>query len=543
MTDKQKKLDHLLGDMEKGFLEAGTDVVEIEQTLDTLKRNLAGKVSPGGDAAQQLSRIYVLYTGGTFGMKKATDIPGNPLIPMALGELKQMIPRSEKFVKNTYVHIDSFTPTELLDSSSMTPDDWLKIASKIEDNYNDYDGFVIIQGTDTLSYTSSALSFMFENLAKPVVITGSQLPLLEERTDAKLNYGHALQVAASAASGLPHIPEVVVVFADRILRGCRTRKMSASSWTGFDTPNCPPLGEIGEHVRIFENQIRPAPPTSRRFRVNKRLKSDVIDIGVFPGLRASTIKALFDAQQGENELAGLILRTYGTGNAPEDAAFLHTLSQAINEQGKVVVNITQCPQGMVEMGLYAASVGLLDAGVISGLDMTPEAALTKMMVTLGTNVGDQVKLQMQIDQRGEQSQSLFDLSFPLDSFSADGEPVSRPYSQFAQPDGRFNSIALSNAVLRIDGLQVEMGESKEGFLAVFMNFPSAQIEDIDDELNPNLILKIPVGEAMGTRIVEQLSKDQVKDIIGDSVVTLTFVPSNDFKFAMSSLSMSLFVNT
>ncbi|MFZ1989438.1 MAG: asparaginase, partial [Alphaproteobacteria bacterium] len=351
------------------------------------------------------SKVYVLYTGGTFGMKPNENKPGAPLSPMELDELRKELPDASVLAPGVKITLDRFN--RLLDSSAMTPDDWINIAKRIEQNYHEHDGFIVVQGTDTLAYTASALSFMLENLAKPVVVTGSQLPLTNPRTDAKLNYGHALQIAGYKTTDLPRIPEVIVVFADKILRGCRTRKMSASAWTGFDTPNCPPLGEIGERLRIYESQIRPPPAPGVDFQVNAILNADVLDLSLFPGLKATHLKQILSL----DNVKGVVLRTYGTGNAPDEPAFLDALREGITKADKVVVNITQCPQGMVEMGLYETSLGLIDNGVISGLDMTPEAALAKLMVTMGTRVGGQVKLQMQISQRGEQSQNLFDFQF------------------------------------------------------------------------------------------------------------------------------------
>ncbi|MEM7717652.1 MAG: asparaginase [Pseudomonadota bacterium] len=487
------------------------------------------------------SRVYVLYTGGTFGMHKDESAPGTPLIPMTLKDLEKYIPKASKFVPDTYVKLDVLPNDERMDSSSMTPKSWLKIAKQIEKNYDEFDGFVVIQGTDTLSYTASALSFMFESLAKPVVVTGSQLPLVEARTDANLNYGHALQIAAWQSSDLPLIPEVVVVFADRVLRGCRTRKMSASAWTGFDTPNCPPLGEIGEHVRIFESQILPPPEKNVRFRLNANLVMDVIDISLFPGFQAKDIRRLLD----NSETKGVVLRTYGTGNAPETPDFLAELRHAIQDEDKVVVNITQCPQGMVEMGLYAASVGLLDAGVISGLDMTPEAALTKMMVTMGTRIGDQVKLQMQINQRGEQSQNLFDLAYPIKNFFPDGSLITEPVRQYAQPDARFRSTDISSAVLRIDGLSMKWPKGG-GTLDVYMGHPNAAAKDALEEDHPQRIHRIEVGKSSKAgrqddgQIVQQLKKDQVRSLIVPGDITLTVVPSKGVSFSMARLSLSLF---
>ena len=479
-----------------------------------------------------LAKVYVLYTGGTFGMKPDIKTPGHPLRPMELEELETELPEASDLAPGAEVTLERFD--RLLDSSSMNPTDWINIARKIEQNYQSHDGFIVVQGTDTLSYTASALSFMLENLSKPVVITGSQLPLPNARTDAKLNYGHALQIAAYKATDLPRIPEVIVVFADKILRGCRTRKMSASSWTGFETPNCPPLGEIGEHVRIFESQIRPAPPSGLDLQVNSVLDPDVLDISLYPGMRPEHLKSILSL----DSVKGVVLRTYGTGNAPEDEAFIEALKTGIEKGNKTVVNITQCPQGSVEMGLYAASVGLLDNGVISGLDMTPEAALTKLMVTLGTRIGEQVKLQMQINQRGEQSQNLFDFNFKTISMT------DKPFSDFIIPDRRFDPTALSAAVLRMKELSVTVAnDAPNPVLDVYMNFPTAKAETLEREDHPRRLHRIKFAKNSTIDVVQALSKERVKNVIGDSDVVLTFVASPGVKFGFEKLSLSIFTRT
>jgi L-asparaginase len=479
-----------------------------------------------------LTKVYVLYTGGTFGMKPDLRTPGHPLRPMELNELESALPAASDLAPGAAVTLERFD--RLLDSSSMNPTDWVNIARKIEENYETHDGFIVIQGTDTLSYTASALSFMLENLSKPVVITGSQLPLPNARTDAKLNYGHALQIAAYKATDLPRIPEVIVVFADKILRGCRTRKMSASSWTGFETPNCPPLGEIGEHVRIFESQIRPAPASGLDLQVNSVLDPDVLDVSLYPGLRPEHLKSILSL----DSVKGVVLRTYGTGNAPEDDAFLDALKTGIEKDSKTVVNITQCPQGSVEMGLYAASVGLIDNGVISGLDMTPEAALTKLMVTMGTRIGEQVKLQMQINQRGEQSQNLFDFNFKT------VRNTDKPFSDFIVPDRRFDPASLSAAVLRMKNVKVTVPDNTPNpVLDVYMNFPTARAETLERPDHPRRLHRIELREDSTFNVVEQLSKEKVKNVIGDSDVVLTFVASPGVKFGFDRLSLSMFTRT
>lgn len=469
-------------------------------------------------------------------MHEDTTQPGNPLVPMGADKVREILPDANKFKKGADIAVEFDQLDELLDSSSMTPKEWILIGKRIEENYNKFDGFVIIHGTDTLSYTASALSFMFENLSKPIVVTGSQLPLNNPRTDAALNYGHAVMLAGYKATDLPLIPEVIVVFADKILRGCRTRKMSASAWTGFESPNAPPLGEIGEHVRVFESQIRPAPARDLEVQFNSELVTDVLDISLSPCLTATHLREILALK----DVKGVVLRTYGSGNATADPKFLDALRDGIRAGAKTVVNITQCPQGSVEMGLYQASVGLIDRGVISGLDMTPEAAMTKLMVILAARIGDQVKLQMQINERGEQSQNLFDLVYspPRPKLSAEN------YSQYVQPDRRFNRNDLSSAVIRIRHLRVGVDKSspRPTAIYIFMNFPNARAQ----ETHPRLVHKIDLEGKKSSEpfaVVETLSKDQVKNIIGDSDVVLTLVPSEGVHFAFEQLSLSLFTRS
>lgn len=486
------------------------------------------------------ANVFALYTGGTFGMHPDPNIPGHPLTAMDKESVKKLLPDAKRFKEGADIHVEFEQLDELLDSSSMTPKQWIQIGERIAQNYSAYDGFVVIHGTDTLSYTASALSFMFENLSKPIIVTGSQLPLMNPRTDAALNYGHAVMLAGYKATDLPLIPEVVVVFADKILRGCRTRKMSASAWTGFESPNAPPLGEIGEHVRIFESQIRPAPARDLEVQFNTQLVTEVLDISLYPGLRGNHLKEILSLP----DVKGVILRTYGTGNAPETDEFREALAAGMGNRQKTVVNITQCPQGSVEMGLYASSVGLLDQGVISGLDMTPEAALTKLMVNLGTRIGEQVKLQMQINQRGEQSQNLFDIVYsePRTNLSVSS------YSSSVQPDRRFDRNQLSTAVLRIKDLVVEVEDVSDPAIYVFMTFPGAKIESLSidpaskEPSHPRLIHKIDLAAKDSKKVdqVQELSKERIKNIIGEADIVLTLVPTRGVKFAFGRLSLSLF---
>jgi len=322
------------------------------------------------------TKVFILYTGGTIGMAtEEEDKPGSPLIPKPLSELLKYVKGLDK--ENIELDYESFD--EPLDSSDLEPDHWLEMAGRIEKAYDKHDGFVILQGTDTMAYTSSALAFMFENLAKPVVITGSQLPISDVRTDAVMNLVNAVHIAGYKAKGLPLIPEVVVVFADKILRGCRTHKVSGSSWAGFDSPNFPPLGTIGEHIRINTDLLRPLPSEGQKFQINRVMTNRVMEIALFPGFKPLHLKKVLSLE----DVDAIVLRTYGSGNAPGYTAFLDVIKEVVCVDKKVIVNITQCVEGMVEMGLYAASTGLLERGVISVSGYDTGSSLDKTYVDTG----------------------------------------------------------------------------------------------------------------------------------------------------------------
>lgn len=308
----------------------------------------------------QKKSIYVAYTGGTIGMQRST----NGYIPVS-GHLQQQLANMPEFHRP---EMPSFTIHEyepLIDSSDMTPVDWQAIAEDIQQHYDDYDGFVILHGTDTMAFTASALSFILENLAKPVIVTGSQIPLAELRSDGQTNLLNALYVAANYP-----VNEVSLFFNNKLLRGNRTTKAHADGFDAFASPNFPTLLEAGIHIRRLVPAQASLPDAP--LIVHPITPQPIGVITIYPGISADVVRNFL-----RQPVKALILRSYGVGNAPQSPALLDELRQA-SERGIVVINLTQCISGRVNMGGYATGNALAQAGVISGFDMTVEATLTKL---------------------------------------------------------------------------------------------------------------------------------------------------------------------
>ncbi|MGB5355894.1 MAG: asparaginase [Eudoraea sp.] len=320
------------------------------------------------------SKILLIYTGGTIGMIK--DYRSGALMPFDFSELESKIPE----LSQLECTIESISFEHPIDSSNMKPQDWLKIAGLIEQNYDLFDGFVVLHGSDTMSYTSSALSYMLENLSKPVVFTGSQLPIGDLRTDAKENLITSIQIAALKEKNKPLIQEVCLYFEYKLYRANRTTKVNAEHFKAFESPNFPPLITSGVHLKINYSSLL-KPKGNKKLVVHKALDNNVAILKLFPGFSEKLLEGVLRVP----DLKAIILETYGAGNAPTEEWLFRELKKAI-EKGIHIVNVTQCYGGSVLMGSYKTSEMLKKLPLINGGDITTEAAITKLMYLLGSRV-------------------------------------------------------------------------------------------------------------------------------------------------------------
>lgn len=335
-----------------------------------------------------MTKILIIYTGGTIGM--VNDIKTGTLIPFDFAQIKQNVPELARLNYELSVH--SFNP--ILDSSNMDPKIWAELAKLIAAKYNDFDGFVILHGSDTMSFTASALSFMLQNLAKPVVLTGSQLPIGEIRTDAKENLITALEIAATKNGNKPMVPEVCVYFDYQLFRGNRSIKYNSEKFEAFQSPNYPALAEAGVNLLFYHNYILPCPDGN--FAIHTHLNSNIGVLKMYPGISELAVKAIT-----ESDVDAIILETFGSGNTTTATWFINCLEKAI-EKGKIIIDISQCKGGSVQLGVYETSRKLQEMGIVSGYDMTFEATVTKLMFLMGQNLSTiEVKRLMEISIAGE----------------------------------------------------------------------------------------------------------------------------------------------
>jgi L-asparaginase len=421
----------------------------------------------------KLDKVLVIYTGGTIGSaSRDLDDPESPEVVYPWEDLKKAV----RGLSDIPFHVDAISFKDPLDSANVGPRHWRTMAHIIEQYYTQYAGFVIAHGTDTMVYTASALSFILENLEKPVIITGSQIPALKKiRNDAEQNLITSLLIANHEFARIPVVPEVAVFFRDKLIRGSRCKKVDASGYRAFDSPNYPLLGFAGDRIDIHEEVVR-KPDKSAGFQIQPMLNTDVIVIDIFPGFQDNT--KLISDMLGNEAVKGVVLKTYGAGNIPTTPAdLLGEIKKAV-DRGVFVINVTQCMKGDVQQGLYDTSAVLQDAGVISGQDITPEAALCKLMNVIGNPILDHDQKRKSICQNmaGEQRYSMYDTTIDATPAKVDSA---------AGFGGRYRSTGVAINVALKDRIQralirfcgAEISGAEKLLLKLFINLPPAASPD------------------------------------------------------------------
>jgi len=498
--------------------------------------------------------VLIIYTGGTLGSITKNDDPLSPLIPGSLKDIFKYISSKYYDASDQKIFIDeewvklgfhSFDPP--IDSSNVTPEDWRAISKTIRDNYSKYEGFVVIHGTDTMAYTASALSFMLMNLNKPVIITGSQKPIASTRSDAVQNLITSIEIAAASSLNKFVVPEVTVFFRDELLRGCRTSKYSASNYSGFKSPNLLNLGFADEYITYNESFISKG--SQQSLRIDNQFESNIIILSITPGMDLDLLEEIMTSEK----IKGIIIKTYGTGNAPTSQKFLDIIEKSINN-GKVIINITQCLSGEVELGLYDVSAGLLSRGIVTGMDMTDEAAYTKLGVLLAREKNESGEINsnkvadlMQLNLKGEQRQSVFRVHFNNNSkISLEDEPTiiyQKGEKMVESIDRKYNYLSIDKAFLRI--MRISIKDANRGLikLKVFINDDSAS-EDTNTD-SPNYIgsKEIEWRNDNGEQSIFFNITEQAKKFIDNSQkVRITLINLSGRELIIEKMDVAIFNN-
>ena len=401
-------------------------------------------------SASQGDGVLVVYTGGTIGSKpNQLGDPESPQVVVPWDELRAGMPE----IDSVGFRVDCLSLPTPLDSCNVGPDEWLFMAKAIADNYNDYRGFVVLHGTDTLAWSAAVLSFMLRNLAKPVVLTGAQRSaLVDVRNDASQNLIAALRVAEHVLEGIPVVPEVCVCFGTALYRGNRTIKLDTSGYSAYISPNLEPLGEVGDRIIINPRLVRGVP--SQPFQPRLRLDTNVLPIFISPGIQNTEMVA---RQLDTPGLKAAVVMAFGSGNIPTDPGFLELFRNA-HERGVLLVNVSQCRRGPVELGIYETSAELLEAGFVAASDLGYEAAICKLMVLLGQIdvTTEEIEIEYQQAIAGEQSESLFLTRFGPGSGGTATSGVDGRVRLRAVPlEGQWEPSRVERALLRLRSARFE----------------------------------------------------------------------------------------
>lgn len=491
------------------------------------------KISNQLSEHQAKTKILILYTGGTIGMKpNSPNNPAAPLIPCSHHELLQRIGHLglEKQIAWEMLPLFDLNEEKLppLDSSQVLPHHWVTIARNIELHYKNYDGFVILHGTDTLAYTASMLSFLLLNLNKPVVITGAQSPIYHERTDAYQNLVNAIYLAGYKALNISKIPEVVVCFGDMVLRGNRTRKVSTHARGGFMSPNYPKLGTLGENIRLYPRRFLKEPNQHSPFYIHQELTKEVMDITLFPGIQSDHLKPIFL----QSDIKGFILRTYGSGNMPEDPQLMDLIRQAAS-QGKIFLITTQCYKGRVDLGRYHTSSGLLEERIISGFDLTPEAALTKLMWLLSMEEESELPIQLQCSQRGEQSYNQYNLKKLL----IGEQKAQKRYEISLRPPGPIYRDKLNRAVLRLTNVAYPQNPENPPPLTCYLNATGIQPGTSCEDIRCLALIELSLNEEGVLEGITDVTHNLQRLLIPERPLRLTLLSSQNYTIGQLELKV------
>lgn len=491
------------------------------------------------DSKNDNKGVLVIYTGGTIGsMPKDPNDLDSPQVVVDWHTFCDLTPA---FKENKLgFKVDGHSIGHL-DSCNIGPKEWKEMADVIKQNYDDYEGFVILHGTDTMIYTASALSFMLKNLAKPVIITGAQLTyLFNLRNDGFQNMVTALLVANPKFSKIPVIPEVCIYFNNKLLRGNRCRKLNASGYNAYQSPNYAPLGVAGESIQVDERLIRKI-PQNVVFHTKIRMETNVVAINFFPGIQDGDIlKNLLS----DKKLKGVVMMAYGAGNIPTMPKVL-SLIKEVTDRGVVVLDVTQCGGGKVELGMYETSALLLDVGVVSGVDITPEAALTKLMVMLGDEdmKSHEVALKVQQDIAGEQSLSIFTTEFKSEENFVNPEKAKKRIPA-VNIEGNWNGPEeIDRIMLRFRNGKIQVKQKDADgkiFYAEIKLFLDISADEELDETSPNYLgvfKKLP--NEVPTILFFDIT-DKAKKILGKRASFTIVFDSKEGSFAWDSAELAIF---